>query len=52
MIIGDVRSAGIYTNLIRNQVDLSDLDMDALIKNANLFPFGKNIRRKMLRGVV
>ena len=52
IIIGDVKSAGIYTNLIRNQVDLSDLDMDALIKNANLFPFGKNTRRKMLRGVV
>ena len=52
IIIGDVKSAGIYTNLIRNQVDLSDLDMDALIKNANLFPFGENIRRKMLRGVV
>ena len=52
IIIGDVKSAGIYTNLIRNQVDLSDLDMYALIKNANLFPFGKNTRRKMLRGVV
>ena len=52
IIIGDVKSAGIYTNLIRRQTDLSDLDMDALIKNANLFPFGKNNRRNMLRGVV
>ena len=52
IIIGDVKSAGIYTNLIRSQTDLSELDMDALIKNANLFPFGKNTRRKMLRGVV
>lgn len=52
IIIGDVKSAGIYTSLIRNQTDLSELDLDALIKNANLFPFGKNIRRKMLGGVV
>lgn len=52
IIIGDVKSAGIYTNLIRNQTDLTDLDLDALIKNANLFPFGKNTRSKMLGGVV
>ncbi|MBQ7218142.1 MAG: NAD(P)/FAD-dependent oxidoreductase [Ruminococcus sp.] len=52
IIIGDVKSAGIYTNLIRSQTDLSELDINALMKNANLFPFGKNTRRKMLRGVV
>ena len=52
IIIGDVKSAGIYTNLIRTQADLSDLDIDALIKNPNLLPFGENYRRKKLRGVV
>lgn len=52
IIIGDVKSAGIYTNLIRTQRDLSDLDIDVLTKNANLIPFGKNNRRKMLGGVV
>lgn len=52
MIIGDVKSAGIYTNLIRRQINLSGLDMDALIKDANLFPFGEITRRKMLGGVV
>ena len=52
IIIGDVKSAGIYTNLIRTQTDLSDLDIDALIKNPNLLPFGEIYRRKTLGGVV
>ena len=52
IIIGGVHSAGIYTNLVRTQTDLSDLDIDALIKNPNLIPFGENYRRKTLGGVV
>ena len=52
IIIGDVKSAGIYTNLIRNQTDLSAFDLDLLLNDANLIPFGKNTRRKMLGGVV
>ena len=52
IIIGNVKSAGIYTNLIRTQTDLSDLDIDALIKNPNLLPFGEIYRRKTLGGVV
>lgn len=52
IIIGDVKSAGIYTNLVRTQADISAFDFNILAENANLFPFGKNIRRKMLRGVV
>ena len=52
IIIGDVKSAGIYTNLIRTQANLSGIDMDILTKNATLLPFGKNNRRKMLGGVV
>ena len=52
IIIGDVKSAGIYTNLVRNQTDLSQLDFDSLIKNPNLLPFSEKNRGKMLRGVV
>lgn len=52
MIIGDVKSAGIFTNLLRNQTDLSEIDFEALIKNPNLLPFGEIYRRKTLRGVV
>lgn len=52
IIIGDVKSAGIYTDLIRKQTDISALDLDILIKNANLVPFGEIYRRKKLGGVV
>ena len=52
IIIGEVRSAGIYTNLIRSRTDLSAVDVDALIKNPNLLPFGEIYRRKTLGGVV
>lgn len=52
ILIGDIKSAGIYTNLLRNQTDLSEVDFDALIKNPNLLPFGEFYRRKKLRGVV
>lgn len=52
IIIGDVKSAGIYTNLVRNQTDLSELDFDSLIKNPNLLPFSEKNRRKTLGGVV
>ena len=52
IIIGDVKSAGIYTDLVRSQTDLSAFDLDSLIKDPNLLPFSENNRRKMLRGVV
>ena len=52
IIIGGVKSAGIYTNLIRSQTDLSDIDINALVKNPNLIPFGEIYRRKTLGGVV
>ncbi len=52
IIIGDVKSAGIYTGLIRNQTDLSEIEFINLIKNPNLLPFGEIYRRKTLGGVV
>lgn len=52
IIIGDVKSAGIYTNLIRAQADISALDFDMLKKHPNLLPFGEIYRRKTLGGVV
>ena len=52
IIIGNVKSAGIYTNMIRNRTDVSEIDMDALIKHPDLLPFGEIYRRKTLGGVV
>ena len=52
IIIGEVRSAGVYTDLIRRQTDISGIDIQALINDPNLIPFGENYRRKTLGGVV
>lgn len=52
IIIGDVKSAGIYTNLVRTQADISAIDFDVLKNNPNLLPFGEIYRRKTLGGVV
>lgn len=52
ILIGAVKSAGIYTNLVRNQTNLSEIDIEMLIKAPNLILFGEKYRRKTLRGVV
>lgn len=52
IIIGDVKSAGIYINLVRTQADISAVDFDILKNDPNLLPFGENYRRKKLGGVV
>lgn len=52
IIIGDVKSAGIYTNLVRTQADISSFDFNILAENANLLHFSENYRRKTLGGVV
>lgn len=49
MIIGEVKSAGIYTDLIRNQRDLSDIDIDLIIDDPSLMPFGREYRKTKLR---
>ena len=52
IIIGGVRSVGIYTDLVRSQTDLSGIDIDSLIRCPDLVPFGEIYRRNKLRGVV
>lgn len=52
IIIGDVKSAGIYTHLVRSQTDLRNVNLELLIKNPNLLPFGEIYRRNTLGGVV
>lgn len=52
IIIGDVGSAGIYTNLIRTKADISAIDFNMIKNNPNLLPFGEKYRRKTLGGVV
>ncbi len=52
IIIGDVSKAGIYTNLIRNKTELSEIDFETIKKSPTLFAFSKENRGKMLGGVV
>ena len=52
MMIGDIRSAGIYTSLIRNKTPLDSVDFELLKKNPSFSAFSSEIRRKKLGGVV
>ena len=48
IIVGDVAKAGIYTSLIRNKTPLDGLDLDKLLKDPSLIPFGKAYRKEKL----
>ncbi|SCJ59410.1 Anthranilate 1%2C2-dioxygenase system ferredoxin--NAD(+) reductase component [uncultured Clostridium sp.] len=51
IIIGDVRRAGIYTALIRNQTRLDSLDFDLIREKPQLMAFSQKARKDMLGGV-
>ena len=51
IIIGDVRRAGIYTALIRNQTPLDSLDFDLIREKPQLMAFSQKARKDMLGGV-
>ena len=52
ILVGDVRRAGIYTSLIRERTPLSQIDFEAVKREPSLLPFGREIRKKKLGGVV
>lgn len=52
MLIGHVDKAGIYTNMIRNRIPLSEVDFEAIKKEPSLYPFGKAYRDGKLGGEV
>lgn len=52
MLIGAIDRAGIYTNLIRKRIPLSEVDFDLLKLSPCLSAFDEENRRKMLGGVV
>lgn len=51
-LIGCTDRAGIYTNMIRNQIPLDTVEFDALKKMPNLYLFGKDYCKQKLGGVV
>ena len=52
IIIGDTKGTGIYTSLIRNKTQLSQLDFEAVKKNPSLAAFSQEYRKEKLGGVV
>lgn len=52
IIVGDTERAGIYTSLIRNGVDLSEIDFESIKAVPELYAFGENYCRNKLTGVV
>lgn len=52
MIIGDIRRAGIYTNLIKNATPLADLDAQLILKAPQLMAYGREWRKEKLGGAV
>ena len=51
-LVGDVKNAGIYTDLIRKQTDIGNMDKEKLKKTPNLSLFDSENRGKILKGVV
>ena len=48
ILIGDIKRAGIYTSLIREQVPLSEVDLELLLKAPQLMMFSKEKRAEKL----
>lgn len=48
ILIGDVARAGIYTSLIKQRVDLRDVDFAALLDHPQLMAFSRSDRRVIL----
>ena len=51
ILMGDVKRAGIYTGLIREQIDLAEVDIELLKEKPQMMMFGKKRREEKLGGV-
>ena len=49
--MGDVKRAGIYTSMIKERIDLSDVDMDMLKDRPQMMMFSKARREEKLEGI-
>lgn len=48
ILIDDIERAGIYTNMIRNKIPLSEINFELLKENPGLAPFGSDYRMSKL----
>ena len=51
ILMGDVRRAGIYTGIIRERLDLSEVDTELLKEKPQMMMFGKARREEKLAGI-
>ena len=51
ILMGDVKRAGIYTSMIKERIDLSDVDMDMLKERPQMMMFSKSRREEKLGGI-
>ena len=51
ILIGDVKRAGIYTSMIKERIDLGDVDIELLKEKPQMMMFGKARRLEKLGGI-
>ena len=51
ILMGDVKRAGIYTSMIKERIDLGDVDVDMLKDKPQMMMFGKKRRLDKLGGI-
>ena len=51
ILMGDVARAGIYTSMIKEQIDLGDVDVEMLKEKPQMMMFGKARREEKLGGI-
>lgn len=51
ILVGDVARAGIYTSMIKEKIDLADVDVDLLKEKPQMMMFGKARREEKLGGI-
>ena len=52
ILMGDVKRAGIYTSMIKEQIDLADVDIELLKEKPQMMMFGKARREEKLGGII
>lgn len=52
ILMGDVARAGIYTSMIKEQIDLGEVDVELLKQKPQMMMFGKARREEKLGGIV
>lgn len=51
ILMGDVKRAGIYTSMIKERIDLGEVDIDLLKDKPQMMMFGKERREEKLGGI-